>query len=104
LHQKQGLFVLLGKTLYILESQKHGRFYVGSTDDLSRRLNEHNAGRTKSTASGKPLQFDRIIELRWSSSKTLKEIDYSPGSDEAPASSGIFWQALTCRVVKQYTG
>jgi putative endonuclease len=44
----------MGKTLYILESLRHGRFYVGSTDDLSRRLKEHNAGQTKSTASGKP--------------------------------------------------
>jgi len=44
----------MGKTLYILESQSHGRFYVGSTDDLSRRLREHNSGQTKSTSSGRP--------------------------------------------------
>jgi putative endonuclease len=44
----------MGKTLYILKSHKHGRFYVGSTDDLERRFKEHNSGHTKSTKSGMP--------------------------------------------------
>jgi hypothetical protein len=30
--------------LYILKSQSNGRFYVGSTDDLARRLEEHDRG------------------------------------------------------------
>ena len=29
---------------YILKSEKNGRYYIGSTDDLKRRLGEHNSG------------------------------------------------------------
>ncbi|MBW7891246.1 MAG: GIY-YIG nuclease family protein [Chitinophagaceae bacterium] len=35
--------------VYVLRSQKDGRFYVGLTDDVTRRLKEHNSGKTKST-------------------------------------------------------
>ena len=35
--------------VYILQSQKNLSFYKGSTDDLERRLSEHNAGKNIST-------------------------------------------------------
>ncbi|HZK06920.1 MAG TPA: GIY-YIG nuclease family protein [Bacteroidales bacterium] len=44
----------MGKTFYILQSEKNGRFYVGSSDNLNRRILEHNSGQTKSTKTGKP--------------------------------------------------
>ena len=44
----------MGKTFYILQSGKSGRFYVGSSDDLNRRILEHNSGQTKSTKPGQP--------------------------------------------------
>ena len=31
--------------VYILRSLKTGRFYIGHTDDLARRMEEHNTGR-----------------------------------------------------------
>lgn len=34
--------------VYILQSEKSGRYYIGSTNDLNRRLIEHNSGQTKS--------------------------------------------------------
>jgi putative endonuclease len=34
--------------LYILQSERNGRYYIGSTSDIARRLVEHNAGKTKS--------------------------------------------------------
>jgi putative endonuclease len=40
--------------LYIIQSLKTGKFYIGHTNDLVRRFNEHNSGQTKSTRSGKP--------------------------------------------------
>ncbi len=36
-------------TLYILKSNKSGRYYVGSTSNIIHRLAEHNGGRVKST-------------------------------------------------------
>jgi len=39
---------------YILFSSKLNRFYSGSTNDLERRLVEHNSGQTKSTQHGSP--------------------------------------------------
>ena len=30
---------------YVLQSQKNSRYYIGSTNDLKRRLKEHNQGR-----------------------------------------------------------
>jgi len=34
--------------VYILQSEKNGRYYIGSTNDLERRIVEHNSGKTKS--------------------------------------------------------
>lgn len=35
--------------IYIIKSCKDGRFYVGMTQNIDKRINEHNSGRTKST-------------------------------------------------------
>ena len=35
--------------VYVLRSELDGRVYVGITKDISRRLKEHNRGKTKST-------------------------------------------------------
>ena len=40
--------------LYVLVSQKTGRRYVGSTQDIHERLRRHNAGHSKSTRHGVP--------------------------------------------------
>jgi putative endonuclease len=40
--------------LYILYSSKRDKFYIGSTNDLQRRLNEHNNRHTPSTRGGEP--------------------------------------------------
>ncbi len=41
--------------VYILQSKKTGRYYIGSTNDLSRRLAEHNSDQTKSLIYQRPL-------------------------------------------------
>lgn len=43
--------------LYILQSEKSGRYYIGCTNDLSRRLIEHNAGKTASLKNLRPLKL-----------------------------------------------
>jgi putative endonuclease len=40
--------------VYALKSEKDGRVYVGFTQDLSRRLKEHNSGKTRSTKGWLP--------------------------------------------------
>jgi len=40
--------------VYILQSEPHGRFYVGSTKDMDARLRLHNAGRVQSTKFYRP--------------------------------------------------
>jgi len=41
-------------TLYILQSRTTGRFYTGHTNDLPRRLAEHESGQTQSTRNRGP--------------------------------------------------
>ncbi len=36
-------------TTYILQNDTLGRYYIGSSNNIVRRLNEHNRGQTKST-------------------------------------------------------
>ena len=41
-------------TVYILQSKKNGRYYIGHTSDLQKRLIEHNNGQTYSTKNHIP--------------------------------------------------
>ena len=43
--------------VYILQSDRDGRLYIGSTDDVERRLTEHNKGQTRSLKSRRPLKL-----------------------------------------------
>lgn len=40
--------------MYILKSLKNGRYYIGSTNNLERRLKEHNAGKMGYTKRYRP--------------------------------------------------
>ncbi|MCF8214677.1 MAG: GIY-YIG nuclease family protein [Chitinophagaceae bacterium] len=40
--------------VYVIRSYKDGRFYVGMTKDLGRRIQEHESGKTKSTKGFRP--------------------------------------------------
>jgi len=78
--------------LYILQSEASGRFYVGSTDDLKRRLSEHRRGHTPSTRGRGPwnpvhtetfatLSEARQRELeikRWKSARLIKALIKTP--------------------------
>lgn len=43
--------------VYLLCSMKDGKFYVGWTTDVDRRLKEHNAGLTRSTKFRRPFKL-----------------------------------------------
>jgi putative endonuclease len=49
--------------LYILQSEKSGRYYVGSALDPDRRLNQHNANAVASTRNKGPWQRVALIEF-----------------------------------------
>ena len=53
--------------VYILQSKTNLSFYKGSTDDLERRLSEHNAGKNTSTKRYLPWT------LVWFNAKPTKE-------------------------------
>ena len=40
--------------VYVLQSKRDGVFYTGWTDDLRKRLDDHNAGKVFSTKHRKP--------------------------------------------------
>ncbi|HRZ95032.1 MAG TPA: GIY-YIG nuclease family protein [Candidatus Moranbacteria bacterium] len=43
--------------LYILKSLKDGKTYIGSTDDLKRRLAQHEKGKVESTKNRLPMEL-----------------------------------------------
>jgi putative endonuclease len=43
--------------VYVLKSQKDSKRYIGFTDNLERRLYEHNSGLVKSTKNRRPLEL-----------------------------------------------
>jgi putative endonuclease len=64
--------------VYILESNKDGRYYIGSTYDIAKRLAYHNKGLSPYTSKFKPWairyqeEFDSLKEAR-SRERNLKE-------------------------------
>jgi len=46
-----------GCSLYILKSLTNGKYYIGSTANLSVRLVQHNSRRSLSTKSGVPWEL-----------------------------------------------
>ena len=50
--------------VYILKSERHSnRYYTGFTTDLEERLEFHNAGLSKHTATGRPWRVVATIQF-----------------------------------------
>jgi putative endonuclease len=43
--------------VYVLKSKKDDNLYYGSTNDLRRRLNEHNVGKSLATKGRRPFEL-----------------------------------------------
>ncbi len=69
---------------YILYSELRDKYYIGSSENLERRLERHNAGGTPSTKSGRPWkiiyyeQFNSRTEAikRENQIKAMKSLKY----------------------------
>ncbi|RZM09072.1 MAG: GIY-YIG nuclease family protein [Pedobacter sp.] len=46
--------------VYILQSLKDGKYYIGETSDLNARLDFHNGGRQRSTRSRIPFKLELV--------------------------------------------
>jgi putative endonuclease len=46
--------------VYFLKSLKNGRYYVGVSSNVTRRLREHNSGLSKFTAPFRPYELKRV--------------------------------------------
>ncbi|MFA7253970.1 MAG: GIY-YIG nuclease family protein [Patescibacteria group bacterium] len=43
--------------VYILQSEKNDEYYVGSTEDVESRLNQHNSGNVQATRNKAPYKI-----------------------------------------------
>jgi len=58
---------------YILYSSKINKFYVGQTEDIKRRLEEHNRGKTRFAATG--VQWIIIFSKEFSSRSEAMKLE-----------------------------
>ncbi len=54
---------MMSNFVYILKSDSTGKYYIGCTDDVERRVNQHNAGYSKATKGGVPWAVKRVEEF-----------------------------------------
>lgn len=66
--------------VYILSSGKDGKHYVGSTDNLKRRIEEHHDGRCESTKHRRPLELEAYVAVREEQIARRLEIYLKTGS------------------------
>jgi putative endonuclease len=73
--------------VYVLRSEKTGRRYVGSCQDLVNRVAQHNRGESKSTRHGIPwtLIYDERFESRSDALRRERYFKTGKGRDELDA-------------------
>ena len=50
--------------VYILRSAIDNKLYIGSTDNINRRLSEHNSGKVDSTKNRVPLKLEAYFAVK----------------------------------------
>ena len=70
--------------VYVLLSEKDKRFYVGMTDNLNRRMDEHASGKVKSTYYRRPLSLllYEVYSLKEIARKREKFLKSSDGRED----------------------
>lgn len=65
--------------VYVLKSRNNWRFYVGMTSNLSKRIDEHNKGHTKSTKGYMPWELFFFEEYETSTEARNREKYFKSG-------------------------
>jgi putative endonuclease len=60
--------------VYILKSLSTGKYYVGSTIDLDKRLHKHHAGYVKATRLLRPLEL--VFHQSFHNARQARQIEY----------------------------
>ncbi|MCL5784155.1 MAG: GIY-YIG nuclease family protein [Patescibacteria group bacterium] len=64
---------------YVLKSLKNGKLYTGSTNNLVRRLEEHNSGKSKYTRLTRPFKIIYKEEFKTRSEAHKRELFLKTG-------------------------
>jgi putative endonuclease len=65
--------------VYVLRSEKTGRRYIGSCEDIDDRLRRHNAGESKATSHGIPWILIHVEQFVTRSAAMSRERYYKTG-------------------------
>jgi len=60
--------------VYVLQSERNGRYYIGSTNNLERRVEQHQAGLVKATKYILPLKL--VFSQAFFILKEARSIEY----------------------------
>ncbi|MCK9484970.1 MAG: GIY-YIG nuclease family protein, partial [Candidatus Marinimicrobia bacterium] len=60
-------------SVYVLRSLRDGRYYVGMSEDVQKRLRTHNMGKVSSTKSRRP--FELIYTQECSNRETARDME-----------------------------
>jgi putative endonuclease len=69
--------------VYVIKSKSKDFIYVGSTNDLKRRFNEHNEGLSISTKAYKPFELLCYIAVQTETQARILEQYFKTGSGKA---------------------
>ena len=69
--------------VYVLKSINHPFIYIGSSNDVERRLGEHNAGLNQSTKHYAPLEVEAYIAVKTESKARELEKYFKVGSGKS---------------------
>jgi len=69
--------------VYVLRSTKDKRLYIGSTNNIDRRLEEHNSGKVDSTKNRTPFNLEAYFAVKDKSKAIELEQYLKTGSGKA---------------------
>jgi len=69
--------------VYFLKSLSKNFRYIGSTNDLKRRLNDHNTGLSQSTKSYIPFEIEAFVAVKTEQKARELERYFKTGSGKA---------------------